>query len=497
MALPISIEALLKNRVIESNRIEYKRSWNPRECIRTICAFANDIENLDGGYIVIGVEEKNGIPILPVKGINPREIDDIEKDLLNKCHFIEPFYFPRIEKCDYEGKTLLVLWVTAGEGRPYKASKEISKNQSEKYYYIRHGSKTIQADGNSLKELFENSSRIPFDDRENPFSKISDLDLGLIREHLKKVGSSLYEQSKKMDIIEVAQNMKLLSGPRERLLPRNIALLMFSENIEKYFPYAYIEIVDMPDPTGKNMTEKTFKGPIQYQLSEALQYIQNYMISEMIIKSEGIIETERIWNYPINAIKEILANAVYHRDYQIKEPITFIRTPSYIEIKSFPGLNRSITDEMIKNLDIRSAGEYRNRRIGNFLKELRLTEGRNTGIPLAIEQLKKNKSDMPLFITDIERQSLVVRIPINKRFLKNDDFQIRINPGKQRTQDELKTSILALLSTGNYSASMIAKKLGYKGVSNAMRKVLQDLIADGRINIKGSYKSSVYSLQKA
>ncbi len=494
MALPINIESLLKNKEIESNRIEYKRSWNPRECIRTICAFANDIENLDGGYIVIGVEEKQGVPILPVKGLKPTEINEIEKDLLNKCHFIEPFYFPRIEKCEYEGKTLLVLWVTAGDGRPYKASKEISKNQSEKYYYIRHGSKTIQADGISLKELFENSSRIPFDDRENPFATVSDIDLGLLREHLKKVGSSLYELSTKMNLIEVAQSMKLLSGPKERLFPRNIALLMFSENIEKYFPYAYIEIVDMPDPTGKNMTEKTFRGPIQYQLSEALQYIQNYMISEMVIKKEGVIETERLWNYPINAIKEILANAVYHRDYQIKEPITLVRTPSYIEIKSFPGLNRSITDEMIKNLNIRSAGEYRNRRIGNFLKELRLTEGRNTGIPLAIEQLKNNKSDLPLFITDLERQSLVVRIPVNKKFLNNNDFQIRINPGKQRTPDELKSNIMSLLSTGNYSASMIARKLGYKGVSNAMRNALQDLINNKRIKVEGSFKSCVYSL---
>ena len=135
MALPISIESLLTTREIESNRIEYKRDWNPRECIRTICAFANDIENLDGGYIVIGVEEKNGRPVLPVKGIDIDEIDSIEKDLQNKCHFIEPFYFPRIEKCEFNGKTLLVLWVTAGEGRPYKASKEISKNQGDKYYF--------------------------------------------------------------------------------------------------------------------------------------------------------------------------------------------------------------------------------------------------------------------------------------------------------------------------------------------------------------------------
>ena len=55
--LPINVKALLDAREIESSRIEYKRKWNQAECIRTICAFANDIENQDGGYILIGVEE--------------------------------------------------------------------------------------------------------------------------------------------------------------------------------------------------------------------------------------------------------------------------------------------------------------------------------------------------------------------------------------------------------------------------------------------------------
>ena len=496
MALPISIESLLTTREIESNRIEYKRDWNPRECIRTICAFANDIENLDGGYIVIGVEEKNGRPVLPVKGIDIDEIDSIEKDLLNKCHFIEPFYFPRIEKCEFNGKTLLVLWVTAGEGRPYKASKEISKNQGDKYYYIRHGSKTIQADNNSLKELFENSSRIPFDDRENPFARLSDISVVLIREHLKTIGSALYELSKNMDLVELSQSMKLLSGPKERLLPRNIALLMFSEHIEDYFPYAYIEVVDMPDVTGKNMVEHTFHGPIQQQLFDALRYINNNMISEMVIKHEGVLESDRFWNYPINAIKEILANAVYHRDYQIKEPITVIKTPSYIEIKSFPGFNRSITDEMIKNYEIRSAGEYKNRRIGNYLKELGLTEGRNTGIPLTIEQLKKNGSDLPLFITDVERQSLIVRIPVNSHFLKNTNGHLRLYPGKHRNSAELEKDILALLATGDYSANMISSKLGFSGVSKNLKNTLNILVEKKLITISGSHKSTRYSLAR-
>ena len=57
MAIPINIEDLLNQRVIESTRIEFKRDWNPTSIIHSICAFANDIDNVGGGYIIIGVEE--------------------------------------------------------------------------------------------------------------------------------------------------------------------------------------------------------------------------------------------------------------------------------------------------------------------------------------------------------------------------------------------------------------------------------------------------------
>ena len=52
--------------------------------------------------------------------------------------------------------------------------------------------------------------------------------------------------------------MKLLYGPDENLRPRNIALLMFSDRINEFFPYARIEFVDIPEPTGRHMNEKTF-----------------------------------------------------------------------------------------------------------------------------------------------------------------------------------------------------------------------------------------------
>lgn len=82
MALPINIEDLLNKRKVESNRIEFKADWNPDKIYHTICAFATDLENTGGGYILIGVEEENGIAKRPVKGIDNAHIDIILKEMV-------------------------------------------------------------------------------------------------------------------------------------------------------------------------------------------------------------------------------------------------------------------------------------------------------------------------------------------------------------------------------------------------------------------------------
>ena len=82
MALPINIEDLLNKRKVESNRIEFKAGWNPDKIYHTVCAFATDLENIGGGYILVGVEKENGVAKRPVKGLNEKEIDDILRDCL-------------------------------------------------------------------------------------------------------------------------------------------------------------------------------------------------------------------------------------------------------------------------------------------------------------------------------------------------------------------------------------------------------------------------------
>ena len=472
MAIPVNIGELINQRVVESNRIEFKKSWNPNEIIHSICAFANDIDNVGGGYIVIGVEEKDGSLVFPVAGVEQRKIDGILKECIGYCHCIEPLYNPVIEPVLFEDKYVIVIWVSGGYGRPYKASKDVFSDKANKYYYIRKFSSSIVASPSEEKELFYVSSNIPFDDRPNLSADISDLDIGLMRQHLKEVGSGLYELSQKMDMLEIAKSLQIVAGPTENIKPLNVGILMFSEQPEKYFRYARIEVVDIPDPTGTNMVEKVFSGPIQRQLKDALLYIKNYTIKEAVIKTAYNAEATRVVNYPYAAVEEILSNAVYHRSYQINEPITVRITGEGMEITSFPGFDRSITEKDIESYKIR-ARAYRNRRIGDFLKELKLIEGRNTGYPNALKALKENGSAYPEFKMDEDRSYLSVTIPVHSYFSSKT--------AESKKESDYQKRILNALGKNAYSRNELATAMGYKGISAKLTSAIEKMLQSGEL----------------
>jgi len=74
---------------------QYKAGWDPLAVLHTICAFANDFHNFGGGYIVLGVKERNGRAVLPPVGLEPAQIDRIQKELLNLgFNAIQPYYHP-------------------------------------------------------------------------------------------------------------------------------------------------------------------------------------------------------------------------------------------------------------------------------------------------------------------------------------------------------------------------------------------------------------------
>ena len=153
MSIPITIEKLINDNVVEWARIEFKEGWNPDSTLKTISAFANDIDNWGGGYLVIGVKEENGKIIRPISGLKDDEIDTIQKELLQYCNYLKPKYIPITEPVYFEGKALLLVWCPGGYERPYQCPKKPTSKSKEKTYYIRKLSSTIEATDLDVKEL--------------------------------------------------------------------------------------------------------------------------------------------------------------------------------------------------------------------------------------------------------------------------------------------------------------------------------------------------------
>ncbi|GAA3758895.1 RNA-binding domain-containing protein [Flavobacterium ginsengiterrae] len=422
MSLLINIEDLLSGTIVEGTRMEFKQGWNPTPIMRTVCAFANDFENEGSGYIIVGVEEKDGRPVRPVLGFDPNLFETVQKEMINYCNQIQPTYFPVLSLEEIDGKHVLVIWVSAGTNRPYKVPDDVLSRTKTYHYRIRQYSSTIVPSQEQELELIQLTAKIPFDDRVNQQAKTSDLSFALMREHLEKTKSRLFDESARMSVEELAQQMNLSQGANEHLFPKNVGLLMFSSTPQKYFKGAKIDLVEFPEGVdGKNFNEITFEGTIQQQLIDVLSYFKSNIIKEKIIKFSDREQSDRVYNYPYEAIEEALSNAVYHRNYELQDPIEVRILPDAIEIISYSGADPALKQRDFTRGIVR-ARRYRNRRIGEFLKELRLTEGRATGIPTINRALRENGSPKPKFDTDEpDRRYFIIEIPIHPAFTIDSD----------------------------------------------------------------------------
>lgn len=163
----------------------------------------------------------------------------------------------------------------------------------------------------------------------------------------------------------------------------------------------------------------------------------------------------------------------FKADYN-PEPITVRITENSMEITSFPGLDRSITDEKIEAYDIR-ARIYRNRRIDDFLKELHLIEGRNTGFPNALAALEQNGSERFTIDMNPDRDYVSVTIPVHSYFLKKKT--------KDQKEEAYLTMILEYLSDKPMTLTDLAKSMGYKGITKKLKNSIEKLCNRKKIKI--------------
>ena len=415
--LPVNLDDLLYCRSVESERVEFKASWDPAttgpQVLRTIGAFANDFHNLNGGYVVIGVAERAGRAALPPAGLSAEEVEAAQRWIRGHCNRIDPPYFPILSPESVGDRLILVVWAPASDTKPHRAP----DGKGAARYWVRLGSETVDAERSRgvLPALLQQTARVPWDDRRARDARVEDVRAAKVREYLRDVRSGLLDEPDERDLY---RRLRLTTNVNDHEVPRNAALLFFSIDPRRWFRGARIEVAQFAaDRAGDVQEERIFEGGLVDQLRDCLNYLEN--LSTFHLQKQAHRSRARGWvSYPMRALRETLVNAVYHRGYDVDqpEPTKVYLFPSRIEVISYPGPVPGIeARHLLPNAEARAA-PARNRRIGEFLKELKLAEGRLSGLPKVFQAMEANGSPVPRFEFDEQRTCFQATLPAHPEY---------------------------------------------------------------------------------
>lgn len=184
------------------------------------------------------------------------------------------------------------------------------------------------------------------------------------------MGSKLQNEDLVNDLEGVLEQMDLLEDPTEKLTIKNVAAMMFCEHPEKIFKTTQVDIVIFPEGRENNPNNiielPTIKGSVPMMIRDAMSYLRTNVIKEQIKKQTDDEHSIRYFNYPYQALEEAVVNALYHRNYNEREPVEIIVEPNRISILNHGGPDRSIPLDVV-----RKAQTLRCRKIENSSQDRR------------------------------------------------------------------------------------------------------------------------------
>ena len=310
---------------------------------------------------------------------------------------------------------LLVIWAQASDTRPHRAP---DGEKGDPRYWIRLGSETVDAEqkGDMLRQLIQQTAKTPWDDRPARDATVQDIRETRVREFLRDIRSGLIEEP---DATRIYRNLNITRRVNQHESPRNVGLLLFSNDPTQWFRGAKIEVVQFAAGRGGDVLEEhTFSGPLQDQFRDCLNHLENLSATHLQKQQHGRSRVRGWVSYPLPALQETLVNALYHRSYDVDqpEPVKVYLYPDRIEITSYPGPVPGIEPQhLTKDGQLRPV-PARNRRIGEFFKELNLAEGRLTGLAKVFRSMEENGSPQPRFEFDAQRTYFLATLPAHPEY---------------------------------------------------------------------------------
>jgi ATP-dependent DNA helicase RecG len=272
-------------RKVENQNKEYKQAWN-ENCLKTICAFANTA----GGKLYIGIDDTG-------KPVGVKDASKYMDDIPNKTKDILGIT-PDVTLKKKAGKDIIEIAVV-------QSSAPISYHGR---FYTRSGSSSIEIKGHELVELLLAKSGRSWDVFIEDNATLKDIDTAAIKKFQKLAVKRIPLIAGEKSVKAILHKLNLL----EKGKLRRAALLLFGKDPKKFYMTAYIKIGKFVSDTDLISTDD-IEGNLFRQVDMAMEILRvKYLLSN--ITYEGIYRKDNM-EYPEEALREAIINAVIHRSY--------------------------------------------------------------------------------------------------------------------------------------------------------------------------------------
>lgn len=379
----------------ESFRIERTTSTSNMDKFQeAICAFANDLPGCrKKGYLLIGVTDKGEISGLKVDDALMKRISAIRSD-----GNILPLPIMNTEKVHTEQGDVLVVEVTPSFDTPVRYRGRT---------FVRIGPRRDIATAEEERILSERcAASLPtFDTYPCREASIDDIYADIIvKEYLPKAIDADVLSNDQRPLKEQLASLHLYNMQWD--CPTYAALIMFGKNPKYFMHGAYIQFVRFKgnDNGGEILNERRFEG----SLYKVLPLLENFIRDGIITKRPvpvSILREKDVLNYPYKALRELMMNALMHRDYQSNMPTRIYQYDNHIEIMNPGGLYGQARPENFPHVN-----DYRNSVVAEMMKTLNYVNMFNHGISEVQELLKENNSPEAEFnVNYVTAFSVVIR----------------------------------------------------------------------------------------
>lgn len=301
---------------------------------------------------------------------------------------------------------------------------------------------------------------------------LNDLNVGLMNEYLSL--TSKRELNGILNKKQLAEVLKLRAeSETSGNYVKNFAVLMFAPDPSFYIPYAYIEVITNIFGSVRRMEAKEFKGPIWKQYYACLDYLRNHFIRTLTIRDGDRANHREVSDYSYVTVRELLANAVVHKNYENHKTIQVCVSEGEINIVNYNGpLSPLALDDLNKGYVFHERDTV-NPDIRDMFKSFGIIESYGTGVGEAKKATIENGSEEPYYkIFPIDSGITSVVIPANKEFVSqmskkldigDENLGIRDKIEGSRYNANVKRDLLKIameLSDRPFGAKEIASHLG-------------------------------------